>query len=123
MRWQCAPISQGMTVAPSGGTARASGTAAARTSSAEPAAATRDQHGPGRPVVAGHRDDDRVLKEQLHRSALQPGRSVQDAGSKISMGALGAGDSSEFLVAGEQGGAQGFGERYVGGVVDGEVVP
>jgi len=44
-----------------------------------------DQHGPGRPVVAGHRDD-RVLKKQLHRLALQSGRSVQDAGSKISMG-------------------------------------
>ncbi len=41
MRWQCAPISQGMTVAPSSGTACASGTAAARTSSAEPTAAIR----------------------------------------------------------------------------------
>jgi hypothetical protein len=38
-------------------------------------------------------------------------------------GALGSGGSCEFLVAGEQGGVHGFGEGYVGCVVDGEVVP
>jgi hypothetical protein len=38
-------------------------------------------------------------------------------------GALGSGGSCEFLVAGEQGGVHGFGEGYVGRVVDGEVVP
>jgi hypothetical protein len=38
-------------------------------------------------------------------------------------GALGPGCFGEFPVAGEQGGVHGFGEGYVGRVVDGEVVP
>jgi hypothetical protein len=38
-------------------------------------------------------------------------------------GALGSGGFGEFPVAGEQGGVHGFGEGYVGRVVDGEVVP
>jgi hypothetical protein len=38
-------------------------------------------------------------------------------------GALGSGGFCELPVAGEQGGVQGFGEGYVGRVVDGEVVP
>lgn len=38
-------------------------------------------------------------------------------------GALGSGGSCEFPVAGEQGRVHGFGEGYVGRVVDGEVVP
>jgi hypothetical protein len=38
-------------------------------------------------------------------------------------GALGPGCPCEFLVTGEQGCAHGFGECYVGSVVDGEVVP
>ncbi len=38
-------------------------------------------------------------------------------------GALGPGGAGKFLVAGEQCDVHGFGECYIGGVIDGEVVP
>jgi hypothetical protein len=88
---------------------------------------------PARIRGAVHGREDAPLQAGEDRAKIFKGCSVSSWWSEVSEwsgcglddfdGALGSRGTCEFPVAGEQGGVHGFGQGYVGRVVDGEVVP